>query len=87
MRNASAIVSIRFPPTRSTKAPAIGPAMRLTAAFVPSDEACGTEVDPALVVQIDEREREHEPVPECVQEPAELQVWIDRGSCGLRLRR
>ncbi len=36
IRKPSAIVSIRFPPTRSTSAPATGPASRLTPAFVAS---------------------------------------------------
>jgi hypothetical protein len=40
-------------------------------------EPGGAEIDPALVVQVDEGEREHEPVPERVQEPAQLQ-GLDR---------
>ena len=51
------------------------------------DEPGGAELDPALVVQVDEREREDQTVPDRVQEPAELQGLHRRGSCGFRLRR
>ena len=36
------------------------------------DEPGDAEADPALVVQVDEQEREHEPVPERVHQPAHL---------------
>ena len=37
------------------------------------DEPGGAEADPALVVQVDEREREDQTVPDRVQEPADLE--------------
>ena len=73
VRKPSAIVSIRLPPTRSTSAPATGPATRLTPAFVAEDQPGDAEPDPALVVQVDEQERDDEAVPERVHQPAHLQ--------------
>ena len=53
--------------------PTSGPATRATAAFVAITSPATRERDPAHVVEVDEREREHDPVPERVAEPAELE--------------
>ena len=65
--------SIRLPPTRSTRAPAIGPRDEADGRVGAEDEPGGTEADPALVVQVDERKREDQAVPDRVQEPADLE--------------
>ena len=55
----------------------MGPATRLTAAFVREHEPSGAEPDPANVVEVDERERQDDPVAERVQQAARLQR-VDR---------
>ena len=81
VRKPSAAVSIALPPTRSTSAPAIGPAMRLTAGVRREDEPGDAEADPALVVEVDEQERDDEPVPERVHQPAQLEQ-LHRAAAG-----
>ena len=65
----------RRPPTPvDSAAPTSGPATSADAPFVAEDQARRAPSDePADVVQVDEQEREHEPVPERVREPAGLE--------------
>ena len=63
----------RRPPSRSTSEPKTGPATMLTAPFVATIRPAVPSDDAADVVEVDERERQHDAVPEGVHQPAQLQ--------------
>ncbi len=70
---ASAPSSTRFGPTRSESAPPRKPLASAAADWTAAAQAGEPERDPAHVVEVDEQERQHDAVPERVDERSELE--------------
>ena len=66
-------MSVHRPPSRSTTGPESGPGDQADRAVRREHEPDDAEPDAADVVQVDEQEREDDPVPERVREAAELE--------------